>query len=446
MSKPEPAVARRPIQRQSAPAAPFQKSFIDVLFGPRYELLPQVSQRYEIDLAYGESQSLTDDELRQRSAYFHRVGGRITNHYHICRSRPVQVDPDLKHRQNFFDANAFGVGYATHGLFPYRGKFHPQMIKGIMNIIGIRPGDTVLDPMAGSGTTLIEASIIGVDSVGIELSPFACLMTRAKLGGLSMDCSGFVKLLQMVDKIFDSFPGESRRIDTLFERAERSGSAAVSKELEGSEARKELVLLAFLDAMGYATRRKTKEARDLFPIVLTRYLAAVQQFNEVRQELDLVLGKARVICGDSRQIPLQDESVDAVIFSPPYSFAIDYVANDDLQLRYLGLDPGELSSRMVGLVGGIGRSLTERVRNRVAHYFDDMERIISECARVMKRGACCVIVIGSNTNQTGGVRLEQKMIELGAEKGLPLARVITREIEGIRNTMREEYILILRKS
>src|SRR5262245_19381525 len=94
----------------------YQASFIDLLFGSRYELLPQVSQRYEIDLAYGETQSLSDDELVMRSAYLHKVGGRITHHFQICQSRPVQVDPDLKHRQNFFDANAFGVGYATHGL------------------------------------------------------------------------------------------------------------------------------------------------------------------------------------------------------------------------------------------------------------------------------------------------------------------------------------------
>src|SRR5207245_1178957 len=112
----------------------YQSSFIDVLFGQKYQLLPQVSQRYEIDLAFGETQSLSDDDLVKRSAYLHKVGDRITNHYRICQRRPVQVDPDLKHRQNFFDANAFGVGYATHGLFPYRGKFHPQMIKGIMNI------------------------------------------------------------------------------------------------------------------------------------------------------------------------------------------------------------------------------------------------------------------------------------------------------------------------
>src|SRR6266571_2598012 len=142
----------------------YEKSFIDDLFGKKYELLPQVSQRYEIDLAYGELQSLADDELISRSAYLHKVDGRVTNHYRICQHRPVQVDPDLKHRQNFFDANAYGVGYATHGLFPYRGKFHPQMIKGIMNIIGLKPGDTVLDPMAGCGTTMIEASIVGIDS------------------------------------------------------------------------------------------------------------------------------------------------------------------------------------------------------------------------------------------------------------------------------------------
>jgi tRNA G10 N-methylase Trm11 len=319
------------------------------------------------------------------------------------------------------------------------------MIKGIMNIIGLKPGDVVLDPMAGCGTTLIEASIIGIDSIGVELSPFACLMARAKLAGLHMDCSRFVKLLEMTDEIFDYFDRNRHASGSLFDQLENNGAATKLKELEGSEARKELVLLAFLDAMGYATRRKTKNARQLFPTVLGRYLAAVQEFNIVREELGLTLGKSKIICGDTRKLDVPDESVQAVIFSPPYSFAIDYVANDDLQLRYLGLDPKALAARMVGLIGGEGRTIADRVRNRVDFYFEDMNCIIGECARVMTRGACCVIVIGSNTNQTGGVRLEQKMIEFAGLHGMPLHKVITREIEGIRNTMREEYILIFRK-
>lgn len=423
----------------------YEGSFIDVLFGRKYELLPQVSQRYEIDLAFGETQSLSNEELVRRSAYLYRVEEQLTHHYHICQHRPVQVDPDLKHRQNFFDANAYGVGYATHGLFPYRGKFHPQMVKGIMNVIGLKPGDTVLDPMAGCGTTMIEASIIGIDSIGVELSPFACLMSRAKLAGLHMDCGDFVKLMELTEKIYAHFDHNGRAIGSLFDRVTNNSGTIHLKELEGSEARKELVLLAFLDTMGYATRRKTKNAQQLFPTVLARYLAAVQQFNLVREELGLVLGKSRVVCGDARKLDIPDESIGGVIFSPPYSFAIDYVANDDLQLRYLGLDPAALSAQMVGLIGGNGRTMSDRIRNRVAHYFEDMNTIIGECARVMRRGACCVIVIGSNTNQTGGVRLELKMIEFAEAHGMPLHKHITREIEGIRNTMREEHILIFRK-
>jgi hypothetical protein len=435
-----------PEARARALSPLYKTSFVDVLFGTKYELLPQVSQRYEIDLAYGETQSLSEDELVKRSAYLYRIDGQVTHHYHICQHRPVQVDPDLKHRQNFFDANAYGVGYATHGLFPYRGKFHPQMIKGLMNIIGLKPGDTVLDPMSGCGTTLIEASIIGINSIGIELSPFACLMARAKLAGLNMDCSRFVKLMNMTDKIFAYFDGSKQKATSLFDTPETNGSTTIMKELEGSEARRELVLLAFLDTMGYATRRKTKNAQQLFPTVLGRYLAAVQEFNLVREELQLELGKAKVICADARKLTLPDESVEGVIFSPPYSFAIDYVSNDELQLTYLGIDARALASHMVGLVGGEGRTLEQRIRNRVAHYFRDMDAIIGECARVMKQGACCVIVIGSNTNQTGGIRLEGKMIEFAAAHGIPLHKHITREIEGIRNTMRDEHILIFRKA
>jgi hypothetical protein len=318
------------------------------------------------------------------------------------------------------------------------------MIKGLMNVIGLGLGETVLDPMAGCGTTLIEASIIGVNSIGVELSPFACLMSRAKLEGLKMDCRGFPKLLQAADRVFEYF-SKQKPSESLFDVAPSADGAVALRELEGSDARKELALLAYLDTMGYATRRKTKTAAQLFPTVFGRYLAAVQEFNMAREELGLELGKAKVICGDARRLEIPDESVDGIIFSPPYSFAIDYVANDELQLRYLGLNPVELAAQMVGLVGGDGRTKEERIRSRVLRYFVDMDLIIGECARCMKPAACCVIVIGSNTNQTGGVRLEEKMIEFATAHGMPVHWHITREIEGIRNTMREEHVLIFRK-
>ena len=71
------------------------------------------------------------------------------------------------------------------------------------------------------------------------------------------------------------------------------------------------------------------------------------------------------------KIPLDDGSIDGVITSPPYSFAIDYVENDKAQLGYLGCDVDDLRSGMIGLRG---RKKSERLKN----YFEDMESVFKE--------------------------------------------------------------------
>jgi hypothetical protein len=419
------------------------------LFPPSHVLLPQVRQIYELDLAYGEYRCLADDELIHRGAYFRSVNGADTYHFRICLNTPEQVNTSARQdRKNFFAANIFAVGYATHGLFPYRGKFHPQMIKAIMNIMGLKLGETVLDPMAGCGTTSIEASIIGINSIAVELSPFACLMTRAKVNVLEIDCSNFPRLLQHADDIYQRFVPYEKRLAVqrgLFQAEEPTGSLDLATLFpKASEPMRELLLLCYLDAVGYASRRTGKTPGDLFPDLLARYLAAVQAFNATRQELDLSLGKAQVVNGDARRLELPDESVDGVLFSPPYSFAIDYVENDRPQLQFLGVDVEQLKQDMVGLSGS-GATREQVVESRVANYFRDMETIMAHCQRVLRPGRYCVIVIGSNTNQTGGVSLENGLIEIGAKIGLPLEFQITREIEGIRNTMRDESLLFFRK-
>jgi SAM-dependent methyltransferase len=423
------------------------RSIIEELFPPSHVLLPQINQIYELELAYGEYLCLDTDELVKRGAYFRSVHGEDTHHFRICLNTPDQVNASaLKSRKNFFAANVFAVGYATHGLFPYRGKFHPQMIKAVMNLMGLRPGETVLDPMAGCGTTSIEASIMGVNSIAVELSPFACLMTRAKVGALDVDYGDFPWLLQRAGDLFqalarpDDKPGYQPVLLTGMGDSITSGP--VVGQLSG--AIRELLLLCYFDAVGYATRRKNKKPHHLFPDLVRRYLAAVKAFNESREALGLTLGRAQVVCGDARQVDLPNESIDGILFSPPYSFAIDYVENDRPQLERLGVNVDELKRDMVGLIGS-GRCVEERIQSRLHHYFADMEAIFRHCARVLKPGKYCVVVIGSNTNQTGGVSLEQRLVEIGAKVGIPLEFQITREIEGIRNTMRDEFLLFFRK-
>ena len=93
----------------------------------------------------------------------------------------------------YFENGIFSTGYATHGLFPYRGKFHPQLIKALINIMGVQKGEFILDPMCGSGTANIEAALLGINSYAIDLSPFCQFMTKVKYNSLTIDVGQPVK-------------------------------------------------------------------------------------------------------------------------------------------------------------------------------------------------------------------------------------------------------------
>ena len=74
-----------------------------------------------------------------------------------------------------------------------------------------------------------------------------------------------------------------------------------------------------------------------------------------------------------------------------------------------------------------------------------MNIVCSEIARVLKPDRYFIMIIGSNTNQTGGIRLESKIIESCENHGLKLVKSILKPIKGMRNIMKEEYILFFKK-
>src|SRR6476661_3769588 len=72
----------------------------------------------------------------------------------------------------------------VHGLHPYLGKFVPQLAEAFLRRC-FRPGQRVLDPFMGSGTTLVEASVLDMGAVGIDISAFNCLLVRVKTAAAS---------------------------------------------------------------------------------------------------------------------------------------------------------------------------------------------------------------------------------------------------------------------
>src|SRR5438034_10299275 len=162
-------------------------SIQQTLFGEKFKLLPSVSEMFELELANLEHKSLKKNEYLARTAFCESINNNYSKHFLLY----SQTNESLHEGRSFetkayFEEGQYSTGYATHGLFPYRGKFHPQLIKGILNAMDMKPGDRVLDPMMGSGTTLVEAVLMGINAVGCDVSPFCRFMAEAKLDGFTV--------------------------------------------------------------------------------------------------------------------------------------------------------------------------------------------------------------------------------------------------------------------
>lgn len=437
------------------------------LFPKHLVLSPQLNEVYELALAFYENSILSEDELVDNGAYFIRVRDRMTRHYLMCTGEPLLLPKHSSSRlKSFFEKNQFRTGYATHGLFPYRGKFHPQMIKALINIMGLKAGDIILDPMMGSGTVLIEASLMGIRSIGVDASPFCRFMTQVKYNALRMPQKPLDKAMKSARQLFELFSLNAGMPVSGSKIRNGSGKSAVAGINEsiaafssnvmprlsgiiGDVPRQVLdfLLLAYLDSAGYSERSKRKSPVDQFEAILERYVFVAKKIQHVLKGSESMLSEADIRQGDARSLELQNNHVDGILFSPPYSFAIDYLANDSFHLNVMGENIHQLREKMVGLRG-------KTVKEKYAHYIEDMNKVLAECARVLKPDRFCTIIIGTNDNQLSKALdvpkeeltgLHKIIIDIAQTHRFSHVRTLARQISGIANTMRNEYIVIMAK-
>lgn len=78
----------------------------------------------------------------------------------------------------------------VHRLHPYKGKFIPQLVEYFLDShtdefkkeVYFKPGNIVLDPFCGSGTTLVQSNELGIHSLGIDISAFNAMISNVKIG------------------------------------------------------------------------------------------------------------------------------------------------------------------------------------------------------------------------------------------------------------------------
>lgn len=345
-----------------------------------------------------------DDRLRKRVAYFATIGGLNTDYVYISRqNRTRSVNQ-----------------YLTHWIYPYKGKFHPQMIRAALNIIGLETGETVLDPFVGSGTTALEAQLLGVNCVGFDASPLCVLQSRVKTSSLD---------------VVEEITARCKELTQLM--PPQTAEHALNAEAFTSDQRVEdFFRLAKLVALSDSVRRR-KDLQTAF-VAKTRLMTqSITDYRRIASELRLPLGKATIERGDARTLPLRDNSIDGIVTSPPYAIALDYVKNDAHALKALGLDTQEIREQFIGLRGSLN--------GRVQLYYDDMKRSLEEMARVMKPNKFALIVIGDATFNGRTLNTVDFVTEYASAVGLRLAKAIDKTIFGLYNVMQKEKILIFEK-
>jgi hypothetical protein len=133
-------------------------------------------QKYQLD-------GKTSVILKDLQEYYERYTSGVRDKFEEA------LGEDINWELSFSQVKEAETTKHVHRLHPYKGKFIPQLVEYFLDShtdnfkreAYFRQGEVVLDPFAGSGTTLVQANELGIHSIGLDISHFNCLIAEAKL-------------------------------------------------------------------------------------------------------------------------------------------------------------------------------------------------------------------------------------------------------------------------
>ena len=333
----------------------------------------------------------------------------------------------------------------------------------------------VLDPMAGSGTTLVVARTLGHKAIGFDSDPLAVLLGRVWCSDIRESTAS--RIARLVHKAAErqnrtlpvrfAYPAEADDETCAFVRywfddTNRCQLASLARAISGVEIKqvRELLWCAFsrliitkqagasraLDVSHGRPHRVSKK-NTIRP--LDHFLRSVDMVlsSIPFKSSDAVAPTATIRLGDARRLPIESSSIDIAISSPPYLNAIDYVRAHKFSLVWMGHSIEDLRKvraenigTEIGMESGnpivanaVGRmtqleELPSRERGWLVRYVTDMEKTISELSRVLVPKGRAVLVVGDTTMRDVYVRNSRAISYVGEHHNLQVVRCRRRKL------------------
>ncbi len=313
----------------------------------------------------------------------------------------------------------------VHRLHPYLGKYIPQLVEIFLRKYAPR---RVYDPFCGSGTTLVEASVLGIDSIGCDISPFNCLLAGVKTARYDIvrvdrDIKGILREFNELahasqePSLFGDH--ELRTTDneylTKWFHPRALSELLTFRDLIPQHEHQDL-LKVILSRAARSARQTThfdldfpkrpqtepydcyKHSRTCHPTTsaykfIVRYcwdtLARVREYTRLRKD-----AAVSVINGDARLIKFP--KVEMVMTSPPYVGLIDYHEQHRYAYELLGLsrsaEPQEIGPAKRG----------SSVKAKQA-YVDGISDVFDHTLKHLTKDGVMVVVVGDRHDLYGGI-------------------------------------------
>lgn len=337
----------------------------------------------------------------------------------------------------------FSSKYARHRWFNYKEGFSPVLVDKVFKEYNLNSNSIVCDPFCGAGTTLAVAKANGMQSYGFEVNPFAAFITKVKTNDYTLSDKDslltYYKLLTEIDIDVNIELPLNEYLCRIFSKDMLIVQLNIKKFImllpEGNS--KDLLYFAWLCTLeetslfrkaGNGLKKKKNppkyiDARQFaLDLLYKRLNSIIEDFNICDNgPIPSIVQDSATTIKDN----ISDESVDLVLFSPPYANCFDYTKIYYLELwfggfvestqgqkdirmksvrshchatwpeRYTSFHLSELNDEILPLLKE-QKLWTKRIPDMLNGYFADMEEILKQIYNVLKKGGHCNIVVSNS--------------------------------------------------